>query len=208
MKRGRTTLSMVLVAGLIATWLAGTGVPLVGPALIPADAATCTINWTGNGGDGQWQNTANWDQGRVPNSTDYACIASGNVTFTTSDSVLGVNESGGTLTFNSGTLTLTSTTDASSFNAINVAGGGITVGTGATLNFPSGNTLSLSGSGTTLLNNGTVNWTAGTFCVNNGALLENAAQFNVGNNLTMEGCSGNGTFQNDAGAMIERNGGS
>ena len=81
---------------------------------ILAQAQSCTATWTGNAGDGNWSNAANWSPAKVPGSTSNVCIP----TFTTADGA-GLNGSassvsvhsiqvaeGGSLLFGSGKVSI------------------------------------------------------------------------------------------------------
>src|SRR3954469_20735264 len=48
-----------------------------GGLAVAGEAADCTVNWIGAGGDGGWGTAANWDTGVAPSDTDIACAESG-----------------------------------------------------------------------------------------------------------------------------------
>ena len=60
-----------------------TALCVIWPAV--SSAAECTINWTGPA-KGTWQTAGNWSTGKVPTSTDVACIESGKTAQVTSGS--------------------------------------------------------------------------------------------------------------------------
>ena len=81
---------------------------------ILSHAQSCSATWTGNAGDGNWSNAANWSPRKVPGPTSDACIP----TFTTADGA-GLDGSaksvsvhsiqvaeGGSLLFGSGTVSI------------------------------------------------------------------------------------------------------
>ncbi|HEX3621674.1 MAG TPA: choice-of-anchor D domain-containing protein, partial [Acidimicrobiales bacterium] len=237
---GRRRAAALLAVPALVALLAGLAVALVGlvDRAGPAEAATCTINWTGAGGNGQWTTAANWDAGRVPATTDYACIPSGAPVVTLSAGsavVLGVDASGAGLTITGGSLELTDATQSSSIRNLSFSGGTIWVDTGVSLLLSGapqwtggvlhgpgtatvlpGVTMTIAGSmqivaGQTLVNQGTINWTAGSICFGGGAVIENQAVFNVNvDGQGMSNCVGGSAprFHNAAGATLARNGGS
>ena len=45
-----------------------------------AQAQSCSVEWTGNAGDGQWSTAGNWSTHRVPGPTSDVCILTANGT--------------------------------------------------------------------------------------------------------------------------------
>src|SRR3954467_12535925 len=75
----------------------------------------CTINWTGGGGDRQWQTADNWDTAQVPAATDHPLLPSATteqVAFTGTASVAGVKALGPKF-ITTGNLTLPDTSQPS-----------------------------------------------------------------------------------------------
>ena len=161
---------------------------------LPAPSVSCgggTNNWTGSAGDNQWGTAANWSTGSVPISTDNVCIAS---TFSTTINVGGLAaanqtiasvNSGDTLSFNGGPLTITGN---ATFGADLAVVGGSLVFSGTT----SMTTMHLSGgvvsgNGTITLS-GLLTWGNGAICTayNGGCPAGTNAVVNIngGMNLT------------------------
>lgn len=111
-KLGRTIALTVLLTGIL--------------ALAPAGASAeplCTDTWTGASG-GEWQTATNWSTGKVPSSTDVACIAVGKtVDVTEGANQAGVLEDKGTLAISGGSLELVSALEASSAVSLTQSGG-------------------------------------------------------------------------------------
>jgi 6-phosphogluconolactonase len=120
--------------------------------IAPQIAEACTINWTGNAGDGYWTTAGNWDLNRIPNSNDNVCIGSGFVVNTVDGKNIGTILSltlDGSLTLNDVSTILTDTSATSTiFNL--------------TLNGPN--------TATDLTVNGTANFT-GTLTLSDGAVV-------------------------------------
>ena len=163
----------------------------------PAGAG-CTLSWTGTAGDGNWTNIANWSTGAVPISSDNVCISTSS-TITVS-ALAAANQTinsltflgSGTLSFNSGPLTVTAT---ASIPTLNVTGGTITF---------SGNTgittaLSISG-GTATFNGPT---TVGALTLSGGT-LGGAGSLTVSGVFTWQGgtVTGAGAFTTTGGILI------
>jgi RHS repeat-associated protein len=70
------------------------GVACWSPAL--ASAAECTDNWEGPAG-GSWAVSGNWSTGKVPSSSDVACMAGGTSVAVTSEELVGAIQSEGAL---------------------------------------------------------------------------------------------------------------
>src|SRR5579885_1766261 len=200
---GRALRALAYLLGVLSGVLAAA--LFVAPAP-PAAAATCTINWTGSAGDGRWLTAGNWSPARIPNTTDYACIpaGAGTVTLTTgTTTLLGVDAEGSGLTLNGGNLKPTDTTQPSIMRNLTLFSGTLNVDAGVSVSLPgtttwaggilsgpgtttvpSGSTVNITGaarlqSGNTLVNQGTVNWSAGAFCFGGGAVIENQGGFNI-----------------------------
>jgi RHS repeat-associated protein len=126
--------------------------------LAPASALAepvCTDTWTGPN-EGTWQTAGNWSTGKVPSSTDVACIEAGKtVKVTEGTNQTGVLEDKGTLVISGGSLELVSALEASSASTLTQTGGTLT-GAG-TLDVSSSLLLSsgkMSGSGSTVILSG------------------------------------------------------
>jgi RHS repeat-associated protein len=107
----------------------------------------CTDTWTG-ASEGTWQTASNWSTGKVPGSSDVACIgAEKTVRVTEGANQAGVLEDKGTLAISGGSLELTNALEASSAASLTITVSGTLTGAG---------TLDISGS---LLTNGSVKMT-------------------------------------------------
>ncbi len=96
------------------------------PASTSADP-TCTDTWTGSAGDGLWQSAGNWSNG-VPTSSDVACVEAGaSVQVSSGTEQASVLVDHGTVTLSGGSLELASTSEASSAQALSLAGGTLTI---------------------------------------------------------------------------------
>ncbi|HWX45200.1 MAG TPA: RHS repeat-associated core domain-containing protein [Solirubrobacteraceae bacterium] len=95
-------------------------------ALGPADASAeplCTDTWTGPG-EGEWQTAGNWSTGKVPSSSDVACIGSGTtVTLSGGSGQASVLVDKGTLVISGGSLELSNALELSSVNGLRMSGG-------------------------------------------------------------------------------------
>jgi RHS repeat-associated protein len=109
---GRVGLLAVLLVGVL--------------ALVPAGASAeplCTDSWTG-ASEGNWETGSNWSTGKVPVSSDVACIGSGKTVNVTGGSQnANVLEDKGTLDIMSGSLELSNGLEASSAVALIVGKG-------------------------------------------------------------------------------------
>ncbi len=132
---------------------------LVALALVPAGAsaeALCTDTFTG-ASEATWQTPANWSTGKVPTSSDVACVGSGKSVKVSSESqVAGVLQGEGDVVISGGSLELTNTLEASSIRALTLSNGGTLTGAATvrvtgSLEWPNG---AMSGSGTTVLASG------------------------------------------------------
>jgi YD repeat-containing protein len=173
-------------------------------ALVPAGASAeplCTDTWTGPN-EGAWQTASNWSTGKVPGSSDVACIEAGKtVDITEGSNQTGVMEDKGTVVIGSGTLELMNALEASSAHALTVKNGGLIgvgslnvsgslvieggkmTGTGTTtlesggtgtINIPGGTTSLVERS---LVNEGTTTFSAGQIWMSEGAKLKNTGTF-------------------------------
>src|ERR1700678_334940 len=96
------------VLALVAAVLAGGGA--AGVLVAGAGAApTCTFNWPGGGGDGDWANQLNWSTTDatpptpiVPGPTDVACFPGATVTVENAEADTADSIQGGTLVIDSG----------------------------------------------------------------------------------------------------------
>jgi len=52
-----------------------------------AQAQSCTVDWTGNAGDGQWSTAGNWSTHQVPGPTSDVCILTANGTSGSVDAI-------------------------------------------------------------------------------------------------------------------------
>lgn len=185
---------VVLSLGILAT-----AATVIIPAAIrtpPAVAAECTTTWTGPA-EGFWHTAGNWSTGKVPSSTDVACIGSGKTAkVTTSGNKVSIVQGEGTLRLEGGGLELArpasegvsaiaslSMFSGSLFgvgeldvnNTLNWSGGGTMLGSGRTVLGP-GATGSVSSSyleTRTFVNEGTLTIGSSSLSMGSGAKLEN-----------------------------------
>jgi RHS repeat-associated protein len=200
-------------------------VVLVICALAPSIASAeplCTDTWTGPA-EGEWQTAVDWSMGKVPGSSDVACIGSGKtVEVGGSPDMAGVVEGAGTLTIPRGSLELTNSLEESSIHSLVLSGGTLT-GAGTlkvTGSFAwksgtmsgSGSTVVASGasgskeestqvylSKRTLINEGTFTVSSFYISVEEGAEIKNSGTFTVTSDstlLTNESGKGTALFLN------------
>jgi RHS repeat-associated protein len=205
--------------------LAALVVAVVAFALVPARASAeplCTDTWTGSS-EGHWTVAGNWSKGKVPSSTDVACIGTG----TTVEVNEGANqvealEDKGTLVLFGGALELAGTLEASTTASLTLGGGtllgpgslhitgslewhgGTMAGSGSTV-LESGSTATI-GVGAdvlserSLVNHGTVTMSSGLFNLELGASITNAGTFKAnsewGAELFRAGEHGTGSIVN------------
>ena len=104
---------------------------LLALALAPAGASAeslCTDNFTG-ASEGTWQTASNWSTGKVPTSSDVACVGSAKTVKVSSGSqVAGVLQGEGAVVISGGSLELTNTLEASSIRALVLSSGGTLTG--------------------------------------------------------------------------------
>lgn len=125
----------------------------------PAGASAeplCTDSWSGPS-EGSWSTAGDWSAGKVPTSSDVACLGPGTkVKVSSGENHAGVIADKGTLVAAGGTLEVTSALEASSVVALVMEGGTITgsaeVVVTESLKVESGSTLS--GTGTTVMGSG------------------------------------------------------
>jgi RHS repeat-associated protein len=86
----------------------------------------CTDTWTGPS-EGEWQTASDWSAGKVPTSSDVACIGSGKtVKVTTGTNQTGVVQGEGALVISAGSLEVANALEASSITSLTVNGGILT----------------------------------------------------------------------------------
>lgn len=132
---------------------------LVALVVAPAGASAesiCTDTRTGPS-EGEWQVASDWSTGKVPSSSDVACVGSGKtVKVTTGSDVAGVLQGEGSVTVSGGSLELTNTLEGSTIYTLRLTGGTLTgAGTlkvSGSLSWTSG---TMSGSGSTVLSSST-----------------------------------------------------
>ncbi len=164
----------------------------------------CTDTWTGPG-EGNWTTAEDWSTGKVPTSTDVACIGSGK----TVDVTVGTNQTGvvqgeGTLVISGGSLEVANVLEVSSIATLSVTGGtlqdggdldvthsfvggnGTLEGTGGMFVIKSGASGSVTGSDLaivkgTLVNEGsvTVQYPAGAIAGRQGAKIVNSGTLTI-----------------------------
>jgi RHS repeat-associated protein len=166
----------------------------------------CTDTWVG-GMEGSWQTAAGWSTGKVPASSDVACIGAGNtVKVTEGIDQAGVVQGEGGLRVSGGTLEVSNVLEASKIKTLKVTGGTLTGGAllTVTASFVWEGTSTISGTGSlvlaagvtvgeinafnsssesmtldgrTLVNEGKLKFGSGTLYMNKGARVENKATF-------------------------------
>lgn len=124
----RWSLRLGLVPAFAAALLALAS-PHAAHAATSCSAGTRTISWDGGAGTTSWQDAANWTGDHVPGTSDHVCIGQSGVTVQLSSNVASVQSveavTGASLQVNGGTLTLNSTTIASSIAALSFSSGRI-----------------------------------------------------------------------------------
>ncbi len=180
---------------------------------VAAAESICTDKW--EVGEGTWSTAADWSEGRVPGSTDVACIGSGKTVTVTTTAVAGVVQGEGGVTITTGSLELTDVLEVSVLHSLTLNGGSATLTGAATLqvsgslSWPNGKML---GSGSTILmsgasgskevsgeitldqrafvNEGTFTLAKGLIAMEEGAEIQNAGTFNLtssGTDLSAKG---------------------
>ena len=154
----------------------------------PAQAQTCTHNWTDATG-GDWNVASNWDTGTVPGPTDDACITLDGTYTVTNNTAPQISVNSFTLGAASGTQTL-DTDEGVAISAASTIGangrwewriGALTGGATLTnsgfieiLGFFNGPLRTIEGLGTELVNEGTIDWREDDLTlVDDGALINN-----------------------------------
>jgi len=159
----------------------------------------CTDTWTGPS-EGTWQTASNWSTGKVPASSDVACIEAGKtVEVTEGTNHTGVLEDKGTLLMTGGELELANALEASSADAFKITGGwlmgggslnvsgslvlegGRMIGSGSTT-VESGGTGTIKTRTTTLIervfvNDGVTTMSSGQLAMSEGAKIKNKGTF-------------------------------
>ncbi len=170
--------------------------------------ASITINaqsiWTGNGGDTNWNSTANWDNGIVPTAADDVIIPTGfTVTLNVNASIKSITLQGNSIFQIAGNLTFTEPSTFGNNTTINWVNGTINGTTSTLTNLGTITTTStlghfISGS-TTLENQGTINITStGNLIINSvGSILNNT----IDGIIDMQADSGDITWFNEIGTL-------
>ncbi|WCB91758.1 hypothetical protein DSM104299_00435 [Baekduia alba] len=167
-----------------------------------ADAPpVCTVTWDGGGSDSQWTTAQNWSGEALPTADDVVCLPTGAIVTIGGDASAGsIQGDGASLTIANGTLTVADVEHASAVATLAISGGvvsgagdlhatttfswtgGALSGTGTTtvddgatgtIN-PGGGSSTLSLSGRTLTNRGSVTFAEGGLSATSGAIIRNA----------------------------------
>ncbi len=174
-------------------------------AVVPTGASAeplCTDTWVGPS-EGEWQTASDWSTGKIPSSTDVACIEAGKtVVISEGTYQTGVLLDKGTLVVTiRGSLEIANALEASSAYTLSLTEAGTLTSAGTldishSLSWSAGSTMSGAGStvlqsgasGTiangklknrTLVNEGTLTITSGDLAEIEGAKVENKGTFNV-----------------------------
>ena len=184
-------------------------------ALVPVSASAeplCTDTWMGPN-EGIWQTASDWSTGKVPSSSDVACIAvEKTVKVTEGTNQTGVLEDKGTVAISGGSLELASALEASSAVSLTMTGSGKLTGAG-TLDVSGSLTtdggVRMSGSGSTVIQSGasaTINPESSTYLelVGRSFVNEGTTTFSHDNIYELEGAQieNSGTFKANAEGMI------
>jgi RHS repeat-associated protein len=149
---GHRTASAWRIVGVVVVLLAAL-------AVVPSGASAeslCTDTFTG-ASEATWQTPANWSTGKVPTSSDVACVGSGKtVKVSSASQVAGVLQGEGEVVISGGELEVTNSLETSSIRAMVLSNGGTLTGAATvkvtgSLEWPNG---TMSGSGTTVLASG------------------------------------------------------
>ena len=161
--------------------------------LVPASALAeplCTDTWTGPA-EGSWQTAADWSTGKVPSSSDVACIGEGKtVKVAEGTDQASVLLDKGALKITGGTLEVGSALEASSVGSLVMSGGTLTGAAtvdvsgsfaweGESTMSGSGSTVVLSGASGTLNGTGKMKVTSGRMFVNEGTSTLSAGHFDI-----------------------------
>ncbi len=150
-----------------ATSLAFPGLPELSATASVTIIATCSVTWTGAGGDNLWQDSANWSGKVLPGSSDDVCIGSGfNVVLSSGAQSINSLTSDSSLTIAGGTLSIAFT---SSINQGLTLSGGILRGAGS---------ITISGSSS---------WSAGQMIDAGTTTFNGNLAISGSNNLTLSG---------------------
>ncbi len=176
----------------------------------------CTDTWTGPS-EGEWQVASDWSTGKVPSSSDVACVGSGKtVKIKSGSDVAGVLQGEGGVSISGGSLEVADTLEVSSVHSVTMKGGTLTgaatvdisgslvwnegkmTGSGSTVLKPEATArIYAAGSATIterkLVNEGTVTLAAGKLELTSGATVTNSGTFYANDNEHACGeCSGGG----------------
>ncbi len=160
--------------------------------LAPAGASAeslCTDTWTGPA-EGNWTTAEDWSTGKVPASTDAACVGTGKtVRVSTSGNLTGVVQGKGAVLISAGSLEVTSGLEVSSIAGLSVVGGKLkgAAEVDVTGSFTGGLNGHLEGSGKTVIESGASGsiseylYLANGTLVNEGVLVVSSSAGIVGN---------------------------
>ncbi len=158
--------------------------------------AQLTVVW--GGGNGSWNNAANWASESVPAGTDTAQVTTGSASVDTDVTVARLLLEGGNI---AGSANLTLSGSDSAWTAGTFTGSGtLTVGRGGSLTIATGNDHDFNGHA--IVNSGTITWTAGYLRTGQGGSITNTsgATFKAdADGYTMHvpgGYGGSGVFNN------------
>ena len=122
---------------LLAAGGAAVAVAVVGAARPSSAATACdmaTITWDGGAGTTSWHTATNWDLNRIPGAADHVCIPTiaggGSVAFSTGTTTVLSLDARSPVTVSGGTLTLSSSSQASQFTKKVTLSGGTLGGAG------------------------------------------------------------------------------
>jgi YD repeat-containing protein len=183
--RSRSALFVSSVKGIGSLTMMLVAILSIAPASASAEPL-CTDTWTG-ASEGTWQTATNWSTGKVPSSTDVACIGAGyTVNVTAGTNQAGVIEDKGTLGVLGGLLEVLSTLEASSIANLSVENGAELTGSAevdVTGTFTGGSYGVLAGTGSTVIESGatgTVTPTGGEGLYLEERTLRNAGTLTIG----------------------------
>ncbi len=189
-----------VLCGLVAV-AAVAGTLALSPAIASAESL-CTDTWTGPA-EGSWRTAEDWSAGKVPSSTDVACIGSGKtVKVTEGTNQAGVVQGAGTLVISGGSLEVSSALEVSSIARLSVVGGTLKAAAevGVTSSFVGGEDGWIEGSSESVViksgATGTVSPVDGTHLNIERATLKNEGSLTVGKSSGISG-SGHAKLIND-----------
>jgi YD repeat-containing protein len=188
-----TTATSSLVVTIRATSVAVPGLSATASVTV---LATCTIFWTGAGGNNLWQNSANWNTKVLPGVNDDTCIGVGfNVTLSSGTQTIRSLNSDSALSISSGILSLAAASTLTHNFSLN---GGSLGGAGSFTVFGQSTWTSgtMTGAGTTTLN--------GNLSISGNAFHDLTAGRVLNTNATtmMLGAAGNDFLRMGGGAVI------